>query len=57
MMHIKKTKDKNDYTMYGLTAGKILAIKNALQFSRDEGIKSLIRDDVLAVLEKYDVGN
>lgn len=53
-MKITKTiKGENDYEITGLTQGKILAIRNAMEVSLSGGALGPVGRDVLAVLNNY----
>ena len=51
-MTIKKNKSFNSYDLKGLTAGKLLAILNALQTLEAEGQLTIVAADVLNLLER-----
>lgn len=49
----KTTKGENDYEITGLTQGKLLAIRNALEVSLSGGALGPVGCDVLAQFNKY----
>lgn len=49
----KTTKGENDYEITGLTQGKLLAIRNALELSSNNVTLGIVGRDVLAQFNKY----
>ena len=53
-MDIKKTGGKfNDYTFEGLTEGKIIALANALQSSKEAGTFTPIQEELSNYIEGF----